>query len=520
MALARTWSVAVVGVEGHVVEVEVDLAPGLPGCTIVGLPDTSLSESRDRVRAAVLNSGERWPQQRITVGLSPATLPKRGSGFDLAMACAVLAAAGVVPTASLEGVVLLGELGLDGRLRGVRGILPAVLTAARAGFTTVIVPRVNADEALLVPGVQVWPITSLAGLLARLRGRPMADEDDAQGPGTLASERAGHSSEVAERAAQPDLADVIGQPEARRAVEVAAAGGHHLFLTGPPGAGKTMLAARLPGLLPDLDRTEALEVTTVHSVAGALPPGCPLVVRPPFKDPHHTATIAALVGGGSGLARPGAVSLAHRGVLFMDEAPEFAGGVLDALRQPLESGFVTIARAAGVARYPARFILVLAANPCPCASASADPTACTCSSLTRRRYLARLSGPLLDRVDLRIRVRSVSRAEMFADRPHVEDSPTVAARVVQAQARAAARWQGTPWRRNAEVPGRELRGRWALPRGAMADVELAMDAGLLSARGLDRVLRVAWTLADLAARDRPGVDEVGEAITMRQGSAA
>lgn len=519
MALARTWSVAVVGVEGHVVEVEVDLAPGLPACTIVGLPDTSLSESRDRVRAAVLNSGERWPQQRITVGLSPATLPKRGSGFDLAMACAVLAAAGVVPVASLEGVVLLGELGLDGRLRGVRGVLPAVLTAAQAGFTTVIVPRANADEALLVPGVTVWPITSLTSLLARLRGKPMPDDVDDE-PGASRAERAAAGADAAERASQGDLADVIGQPEARRAVEVAAAGGHHLFLTGPPGAGKTMLAARLPGLLPDLDRTEALEVTAVHSVAGALPPGCPLVVRPPFKDPHHTATVAALVGGGSGLARPGAVSLAHRGVLFMDEAPEFAGGVLDALRQPLESGMVTIARSAGVARYPARFILVLAANPCPCASSSADPSACTCSSLTRRRYLARLSGPLLDRVDLRISVRSVSRAEMFADRPHVEDTATVSARVVRAQARAAARWQGTPWRRNAEVPGRELRGRWALPRPAMVDLELAMDAGLLSARGLDRVLRVAWTLADLADRDRPGADEVGEAITMRQGSAA
>jgi len=309
MPLARALSVAVVGVEGHLVEVEADLAQGLPGLTLIGLPDASLHEARDRVRAAIVNSGESWPQRRITLGLSPASLPKRGSGFDLAMAAAILTAAGSLPVSALTGLLLLGELGLDGRVRPVRGVLPAVLTALAAGVERVVVPRANLAEARLVPGISVVGVGSLRTLVAVLRGRPADAADDED------SEVAGPAGQGLAPAGAPslglDLADVVGQVHGRWAVEVAAAGGHHLYLSGPPGAGKTMLAERLPGLLPGLDMDAALEVTAVHSVAGALPASESLITRPPYRDPHHTASVSALVGGGSGLARPGEVSLAH-----------------------------------------------------------------------------------------------------------------------------------------------------------------------------------------------------------------
>jgi magnesium chelatase family protein len=510
MALARTWSVALTGVTGHLVEIEADLAPGLPGLAIIGLPDMALSESRDRVRSAVLNSGEPWPQRRITLGLSPATLPKQGSGFDIGLAVAVLAAAGGLPTDRLGHAVLLGELGLDGRVRQIRGVLPAVMAAVSAGFERVVVPVGNAVEAALVPGIDVWAVGSLRELINALRGVGPA-------PTAVAATAAPPPPDL-EHGYQLDLGDVVGQPSGRRAVEVAAAGGHHTFLLGDPGTGKTMLAARLPGLLPPLDMAEALEVTAVHSVAGALLPDCPLMTRPPFRDPHHTASVAALVGGGSGLAKPGLASLAHAGVLFLDEAPEFASGVLDALRQPLEAGYVSIARSGGVARYPARFLLVLAANPCAC-STSAAVAGCSCSSLMRRRYLNRLSGPLLDRIDLQVRMDPVGRAELLADRQGVESTAVVAGRVLAARGAARERLAGSPWLLNSQLPGRDLRQKWAPPRGAMIAAERALDAGRLSLRGLDRVLRVSWTLADLAGRSSPAADDVDEALYLRTGVA-
>ncbi len=442
MTLARTHSVALVGVEGHVVECEADIANGLVGMILVGLPDTALREARDRIRSAIINSGEQWPQRRITVGLSPASLPKRGSGFDLPIACALLAAAGVLQAAVLAGMVFLGELGLDGQLRPVRGVLPATVTAAAAGFRSVVVARANAQEAALVPGLRVVSAPTLAALLAWLRGEPPAG-------GAAVEELAGGSAAAAHPAAPqgpgaddawpaPDLSDVLGQPVARRAAEICAAGGHHLSLLGPPGAGKTMLAERLPTILPRLDPEAALEVTAIHSVAGTLPRDCPLLTSPPFRGPHHTASKAAIVGGGSGIIHPGAASLAHQGVLFLDEAPEFGRDVLDALRQPLESGEVVIARSGATARFPARFTLVLAANPCPCARAAASPrSTCSCSPATRRRYLGRLSGPLLDRVDVKVELLPVGRAELLSDRKFAEDSATVAARVAEARERAA-----------------------------------------------------------------------------------
>jgi magnesium chelatase family protein len=505
VTLARTWSVGLAGVHGAMVEVEVDMANGVPHVALVGLPDAVVRQSVDRVRAAVVNAGASFPQRRITIGLSPASMPKQGSGFDLALAAAVLAASGTVPPESVDRLVLLGELGLDGSLRAIRGVLPAVLAASRAGHAEVVVPAANADEAALVDGVRVLAASTLTQVLAHLAGRDRLTPH-LRGP-------------VPEPPPPPDLGDVVGQAAGRRAVEVAAAGGHHLFLAGPPGAGKTMLAERLPGLLPPLDEQAALEVTAIHSVAGTLPSGAPLVTRPTFEAPHHSATMAALIGGGSGQIRPGAVCRAHRGVLFLDEAPEFPRAVLDTLRQPLERGQVTIQRAAGSATFPCRAQLVLAANPCPCASAAGD-TACTCSPLERRRYRSRLSGPLLDRIDLRVDLPPVTRAAWLDGFASPESTAEVARRVAVARAAAGERLAGTGLVVNSQVPGRLLRDRWAVPRPSLRLAERALERGALSVRGFDRVLRVAWTLADLAGLTVPGPDEVAEALGMRLQRAA
>jgi magnesium chelatase family protein len=512
MAFARAASVALVGVQGHLVEVEAHLAQGLPGLVITGLPDTAVAEARDRVRAAVLNSGESWPARRMTVGLGPAWLPKHGSGFDLAVAVALLMAAEAVPAGGLAGAALLGELGLDGRVRPVRGVLPATVAAAKEGVRRMVVAAANAEEARLVPGVAVIGVTSLRCLLAFLRGDPPPAE---AAPAAAAPAAAA----VLPGDDPPDLADVVGQDLGRLAVEVAAAGGHHLALFGPPGAGKTMLAERLPGLLPPLEIDAALEVTAIHSVAGTLPAGCPLIRRPPYQAPHHTASIAALVGGGSGLAKPGAISLASRGVLFLDEAPEFQSRVLDSLRQPLEKGEVVIARSGGVARYPAAVQLVLAANPCPCATAAGD-TACTCSGGVRRRYLGRLSGPLLDRIDIQVDLLPVRGSALLADPELTEPTAVVAERVARARAAAAERWRPHGWRTNSVVPGGALRGRYRLPRSATAALDAEVDQGLLSARGYVRVHRMAWTIADLAGRSTPCADDIHEAMYLRMRGAA
>ncbi|MEV7793721.1 YifB family Mg chelatase-like AAA ATPase [Streptomyces sp. NPDC087512] len=527
MGFARTCSVALVGVEGVVVEVQADLEPGVAAFTLVGLPDKSLTESRDRVRAAVVNSGAEWPQKKLTVGLSPASVPKSGSGFDLAVAAAVLGASERIDPRVLAGILMIGELGLDGRVRPVRGILPAVLAAAEAGYEQVVVPECAAAEASLVPGVSVLGVRSLRQLIAVLADEPVPDEeqDRPDGPDPLLAglrlPGTGAATGMHSMGAAPydghDLADVVGQTSARTAVEVAAAGGHHLFLEGPPGAGKTMLAERLPAVMPRLDRAESLEVTAVHSVAGLLPPGKPLIDTAPYCAPHHSATMQALVGGGPGIARPGAVSLAHRGVLFLDETPEFSGHALDALRQPLESGHVVIARSAGVVRFPARFLMVLAANPCPCGRFSRKEDLCECPPSSIRRYQARLSGPLLDRVDLRVEVDRVTRRELAGGGIRGDSTATVADRVRAARERAALRLAGTPWRCNSEVPGRELRSRWHAAPGALDDAERSLERGVLTARGLDRVLRVAWTVADLVGHDRPDARDVALALQLRTG---
>jgi magnesium chelatase family protein len=502
MSYARVRCVGLIGMAGHVVEVEADLSPGLPAVVLTGLPDTALHEARDRVRAAVVNSGEDWPNRRITVNLLPATLPKHGSGFDLPIAVALLAGAGELPPAPLEGVAVIGELGLDGAVRPIRGVLPMVAAAAKAGITRVIVPLGNAREASVVPGVTVRAVDSLRRMIGFVRG----EDTLLQAPdGPAVPDLPG-----------PDLADVAGQELGRYGLEVAAAGGHHLALMGPPGAGKTMLAERLPSILPELDDDAAIEVTALHSIAGLLPPDGRLIRRPPFQAPHHSASMAALVGGGSGIARPGALSLAHRGVLFLDEAPEIATAALQALRQPLENGRVVLARARGTTEYPARVQMVLAANPCPCASPAGDQH-CTCTPLARRRYLGKISGPLLDRIDIQITLRPLSAAQLMTSATRSESSAEVAERVAKARAAAAARWSAQ-WRVNAEVPGPDLRRPpWRLPPQDTALLRAGLERGSLSARGFDRVLRLAWTVADLDGRDRPTGTDIHEAVQLRMG---
>jgi magnesium chelatase family protein len=516
VTLARTRSVSLVGVEGHIVDVEAAITSGIPGLHLVGLPDAALTEARDRVRAAVYNSGEDWPNRFVTVSLFPASLPKGGSTFDLAIAVALLAAAQAAPPESCTDLVMMGELGLDGRIRAIPGVLPAVLAAAKAGYRTVVVPQANAAEAELVPGVQVISALSLRGLLCLLRNEAPPIEEEGEEPSRARPHSEALICRGQARGGELDLADVRGQAEARRALEISAAGGHHLFFAGPPGCGKTMLAERLPTLLPPLEPDAALEVTAIHSVAGTLPLDKPMITHPPLCAPHHTATRAAIVGGGSGrILRPGAVSLAHRGTLFLDEAPEYDRDVLDALRQPLEEGVVRIFRTEGSASFPARFTLVLAANPCPCAAAK--QVNCSCAPAIRRRYLSRISGPLLDRIDLKLELTPASRAELRYDLEFAESSQVVAERVQLARERTLKRLADTPWRSNAEIPGPDLRRRFTPPPEAMRAADEALQNGTLSARGLDRVLRVAWTIADLAGRDQPCADDIGGALALWTG---
>lgn len=508
MSLARTCGVVLCGIAGQLVDIEADVSAGVPGMFFTGLADTAVVESRERIRSAVVNSGATWPNRRVTVALLPADVPKAGSRFDLALALAILAASEQVPVGAVDQVLWLAELGLDGRLRPVRGVLPAVLAAASAGIRRVVVARANAVEAALAdPTLDVRCADTVGQVIEWLTGRgPALDAVDPDGSAT-APDPDGEGG--------PDLAEVAGQHYAKRALAIAAAGGHHLYLVGAPGAGKTMLAQRLPGLLPELDRSVALEVTAVHSIAGRLGENTALIRRAPFEAPHHSASRAALVGGGSGLGRPGAVSLAHGGTLFLDEVPEFAPSVLDALRQPLEDGTVTLHRSGGAVSYPARFQLVLAANPCPCGK---RPTECTCTAQARRRYVQRLSGPLLDRIDLRLDVAPVTRAELFGLDDPGDPSAVVAASVAQARAVAAARWAELGWSLNAHVPGPVLRSaRWALPHSVVGAALDSLERGWLSARGFDRVLRLTWTIADLAGHTVPTPEDLAEALYLRLG---
>ncbi len=505
MGLGTTTTVSLLGVTGHIVHVEADIANGLPHTTIVGMGDTAVDQARERVRAAVTNSRLPWQMKRLTVSLAPAGLPKRGAGFDLAIAVALLAADGEVPLDAAAVPVLIGELGLDGSIRPVPGVLPCLLAAAAAGHRSAIVPEANLTEAQLVDTMAVRGAATLADLVEHLRGHP----------GTLIAPTAPPPPRP-DRV--PDMADVLGQPQARYALELAAAGGHHMAMIGPPGAGKTMLAARLPGILPPLTEQQALEVTAIHSITGSLDPQAPLVARPPFVDPHHSASQVAMIGGGSGEIRPGSVSLAHCGVLFLDEAPEFHRGVLDALRQPMESGSVLIMRSKHMARFPSRFQLVLAANPCPCAAAR--DIDCTCASGVRRRYLSRLSGPLMDRVDVRIDVPPVDLVALTGHQEPGESSAAIVERVITARDRSAHRWRDQGWTCNGQVPTEAVRDWWKRTMPYPPMLTRAVRLGRLTARGHDRVLRLALTSADLASRGRPSESDLAMALALRCGEAA
>ena len=504
MALAQVHGVVLSGVQGALVRVEVEVASGLPSVGVVGLPDASVSESRWRARSAIGAIGAAWPNQRVTINLSPAEVRKIGAGLDLPIAVGVLLAHGQLPGADVSGTAFIGELGLDGRLRRTRGALAGALAARAMGLSRVVVPTECAGEVARVSGVGVVLARDLAQVVSVLLGADPGDQ-----PSAAALEEDRGSDPV-------DLADVRGHDHARFALEVAAAGGHHVAMVGPPGVGKTMLAERLPGLLPDLDDDDALDVAAIHAVAGVRrPPNA--FHRPPFEAPHHSASAASVLGSvhGSRVA-PGAVTLAHRGLLFLDEAPEFARPVLEGLRQPLESGRLRLSRSGWSGSLPARFQLVVAANPCPCGLRIGAGRGCSCPPAALRRYSARLSGPLLDRIDVRLVVTRPTGAELASTREQ-ESSVAVRERVRAARERSRRRLDGLPWQANAEVPAGELRRRWPLPGPPAA---LLRDAELRGGnlRGPDRVLRMSWTLADLAGRAAPDREDVARALSLRGGA--
>lgn len=507
MTIARTWAVALTGLDGALVEVEADLSNQRPEFRIIGLPDKALGEAVQRVHNASANCGLVLPHRRLTVNLSPASLPKHGSSFDVAIAIAALATEAPMDAASLAHTVHIGELGLDGRLRPVPGVLPAVLAAARLGMRRVIVPHANHAEAALVDGIEVIGAISL-GDVARRHGIDVEERSLDPVPGPAVAD---------EDAPNAELAEVIGQRDAVDALITAAAGGHHMLMSGPPGAGKTMLATRLPGILPSLGDAQALEVASIRSLSGQ--PVAALQRRPPLEAPHHSASIAALVGGGSRVLRPGAIARATHGVLFLDEVGEFAPSVLDALRQPLEKGEITIHRAGVTASFPARFQLILATNPCPCGNYGVRGGTCVCPPVSIRRYLGRLSGPLLDRVDIELSLARVSVAHASSTlNTGLVTTAEAAARVLAARDRAGHRLRETPWSLNARVSGPWLReGPLALPPAIRRPIDAALHRGSLTLRGYDRVLRVAWTLSDLADQPGPTLGDIGRALFMKKG---
>ncbi|MGZ6678456.1 MAG: YifB family Mg chelatase-like AAA ATPase [Nocardioides sp.] len=516
MAVATAHCVALSGAVGHLVDVQADVSPGQVGTTLVGRVDSALNEGRDRVRMAIENSDLAWAgtTKRVTVLLSPADLPKSGAHFDLAIAVAILAATGEVDPRALESTAFIGELALDGGLRSVHGVLPMVLAASKREIQHVFVPEPQAREASMVPGMTVLGLRSLRQVVAALTDSevPEAPPVPPLSGGRFLAWRG------AERLEEVDMADLVGLEDAKYAVEVAAAGGHHMLLDGPKGCGKTSIAERIPSIMPDLTTSESVELTAIRSLAGALDPALGMATRPPFSAPHHDASKASVVGGGSGRVRPGLISLAHGGVLFMDEFPLFRTDVIEALREPLENGDITVARGEEAVTMPARSMVVLAANPCACGNSTGGKSPeCTCTPVQRRDYDLRMRGPIADRIDV---VRHLTAARFTYDPLVVQEtSATVRERVTEARRRQALRYAEHDWRLNGQAPSAALRERWPMTREAQKAVDHEIGQGRLSRRGAVKVHRLAWTVADLRGAPIPGTYEASVALSLRQGHA-
>ena len=515
-SIGHAHTVALIGLAGHLVDVQVHVANGLPALQLVGLPDAAVKEARHRVRAALASIGIGVGNRRCTINLAPANVPKTGTSFDLAIAAALLRAQSNL-TVDQE-IVFIGELGLDGTVVSVPGVLPMVKAARDSGSSTVVVAAASAQEARLIPGIRVEPVSHISQI-AEFCGLEIAEKSSrSEQPvivtarGTADKPRLQEQTHPTGSAMRLDMNEVLGQEAARWALEVVAAGGHHWYMVGSPGAGKTMLAQRLPTVLPALNDEQALEVTAIHSLTSINTAA--LIRTPPFEAPHHGVSLPAMVGGGSRIARPGAISRAHHGILFLDEAPEFAPTVLDSLRQPLESGQITIERVLSAATYPARFQLVMAANPCPCGYWGVRGKRCQCSPLQRVRYQHRISGPLFDRVDVITKVNMPTSASLaIAQKP--ENSATIATRVGNARAVAEARWQQYGFTLNARIPSHILRSERWLAKDARRVIQNSVNRGVVTMRGADKILRIAWTLADLAGHGSPTQDDVFGAYALR-----
>jgi magnesium chelatase family protein len=525
MRIGSSLSLTLIGLRACFIRIQAFISPGLPYFDIIGLPDASLTEARERVKAAICACGIPWPQTRLIVNLSPASLPKHGSAHDVAIAVAILQASGAIPRRGSDKL-MLGELNLDGSILPVHGVLPALLYARERGIREAWVPRANCDEAHMVEGIRIRPLDCLSQVITLLGGHSLVRTTTRRTHTSLARVNVNKPEQKTAQTSDSlpltsshqdthlDFADVIGQDEAKRALEICAAGEHHILMSGPPGAGKTMLAQRLPTILPPLDEQAALEVASIRSLCGTLA-RYGITRTPPFEAPHHTASPSAIAGGGALIAHPGAVTRAHHGVLFLDEAPEFSSAALQCLREPLETGCISLSRSRATTLYPAQFLLVMAANPCPCGKGWGSAKDCTCTVQQRRRYWNRLTGPLLDRIDIQIEVPPAPRYLSSQSHHHtpVESSAHIRQRVCQARQCAQQRFAGCGWSTNGRADARWLKARTSV--SALQLLDSAVQSETLTVRGADRALRLAWTISDLDGTNSPGVSAVAEAIEMR-----